>query len=157
MQGYLTEHVAYLSDEGKDQLSKLIAALSAEAKLPSQSESDAASESDGTIEAGRELMSTALAAGEDVESEYSCTDCHKFQDAGELGSAPDLTGYGSEKWLVEFISNPDHERFYESSNDRMPAFAEVTDNPRNNLLSGKEIRLIARWLRGDDKDLNGAK
>ena len=134
----MTEHVAYLSDEGKQQLTQLIATLSAEAKLAYQSELDVSAAADGTLEAGAELMSTALAATEDAESEYSCTDCHKFQDVGELGSAPDLTGYGSEEWLVEFISNADHERFYAGTNDRMPLFAEDTEATENNLLSEQQ-------------------
>lgn len=154
MQGYLTEHVAYLSDEGTQQLKQLIVALSAEAQLPSQAEGDATAASDGTLDAGRELMSTPLAATDDAEGEYSCTDCHKFHDAGDLGSAPDLTGYGGEAWLVEFISNADHERFYAGGNDRMPLFAEDPETPETNLLSEQQIRMIARWLRGDDRDLN---
>ena len=36
---------------------------------------------------------------------YSCTDCHKFRDTGNLGSAPDLTGWGSKDWLVRFIGD----------------------------------------------------
>lgn len=153
MMGYLNEHVAYLSEDGKTQLQQLIIALSAEARLVAQSEDDRKAEADGTLAAGRDLMSTALAASEDAESEYSCTDCHKYGDEGDLGSAPDLTGYGTEEWLVELISNPEHERFYESSNDRMPAFAANPDDPGKNTLTEQQIRMIARWLRGDDRHL----
>lgn len=156
MQGYLTEHIAYLSDEGKQQLVKLVAALSAEAKLVSQQQLDATAAGDGTLDEGRELMATSLAATEDAESEYACTDCHKFGDEGDLGNAPDLTGYGSEEWLVELIANPEHERFYESSNDRMPAFHADPDAPDSNLLTIEQIRMIARWLRGDDRYLGAA-
>ncbi len=155
MQGYLTEHVAYLSDEGKQQMTKLVAALSAEAQLADQAEADAAAEADGSLEEGRTLIASPLAATEDAESEYSCTDCHKFRDEGDLGSAPDLTGYGSESWLVELISNPEHERFYEGTNDRMPAF-HADESSDNNLLTAEQVRMIARWLRGDDRVLGGA-
>jgi ubiquinol-cytochrome c reductase cytochrome b subunit len=74
--------------------------------------------------------------------------CHKFGDVGELGGAPDLTGYGSREWLVGMISNPTHERFYRDANDRMPAFAE-NENGEGNLLDAKSIGLITDWLRGE--------
>jgi len=77
------------------------------------------------------------------DADTGCAVCHKFHDAGELGSAPDLTGYGSQAWLEEFISNPEAERFYPSTNDRMPAFGQ-------NRLTPVEISLLARWLRGDE-------
>lgn len=155
MGDYLPGHVAHLTDDGKEQLKKVIAALSAEAKLATQQKEDGESEADGTLAEGRELMTTALDASEDAEG-YSCTDCHKFHDEGDLGSGPDLTGYGSEDWLVEIISNPEHERFYESNNDRMPAFFADSENPMNNRLSIAQIRMLARWLRGDDKVLGNA-
>ncbi len=75
-------------------VNKVVLALSAEAQLPRQA---AADEKDAdAIAAGRELIS----------SEDNCAMCHKFFDAGELGTAPDLTGYGSRKWLIGMISNP---------------------------------------------------
>ena len=79
--------------------------------------------------------------------EFLCADCHKIGDAGDLGSAPDLTGYGSPNWLQEFISNPEHERFYPDTNDRMPAFAD-SDDITQNRLSPIELDLLVRWLRG---------
>lgn len=118
------------------------AALSAEAALVSQREPEASGQE--TINAGREL----------VASKFACTDCHKFRDQGELGAAPDLTGYGSYQWLTEFIANPRHERFYRDTNDRMPAFAEHPDEPVKNQLTAREIDLLVRWLRGDDRALS---
>ena len=85
MTGFLTEHVAYLSDEGKQEMEKVIAALSAEASLPAQAEMDSKDAESGLLDEGRELMGTALSATEDAEAEYSCTDCHKFGDEGDLG------------------------------------------------------------------------
>ncbi len=151
MQGFLTEHVAYLNDEGKAQMAKVIASLSAEAQLVSQADQDTADEASGLLDEGRALIASPLSASEDAESEYSCTDCHKFRDEGDVG-APDLTGYGSEEWLVEAISNIEHERFYEGSNDRMPVF-HLEGEEVSNRLTKEQIRLIARWLRGDDGTL----
>ena len=73
-----------------------------------------------SIDEGRELL----------VSEMGCTDCHRFHDDGELGIAPDLTGYGSREWLIGFISDPRHERFYGENNDRMPAYAPSGDDAR---------------------------
>ncbi len=155
MGDYLPGHVAHLTDEGKAQMVKLVAALSAEAKLPAQADLDQQAADAGTLDEGRTFMSEPLDASDEAEG-YSCTDCHKFGDEGDLGSAPDLTGYGSEEWLIAIISNPEHERFYESTNDRMPAFHSIEGESPSNRLSSKEVRLIARWLRGDDKHLGSS-
>ncbi len=113
-------------------------ALAAEATMPHRTEADAADSAE--ILRGRELMVGSL----------SCTDCHRFREHGELGSAPDLTGYGSRDWLLGLIGNPRHERFYaDDRNDRMPAFAEDTQHPERNILSPRELALIVDWLRGD--------
>ena len=95
---------------------------------------------------GRELITGGLA--EVLESGMSCIDCHKYHDSGELGSAPDLTGYMSRQWMVDFIKNPASERFYGEYNDRMPSFAPH-DNPQLNQLDDQTIGLIVDWLRGD--------
>jgi ubiquinol-cytochrome c reductase cytochrome b subunit len=121
--------------------------LSAEAKLVAQREQDAKAEQDQTLQSGREAIGTAI-------KDQACTDCHKFRDAGDLGSAPDLTGYGSYEWLRAFIADPKHERFYrEDGNDRMPSFAKNADDPLQNLLSNHDLDMLVRWLRGDDRDL----
>jgi ubiquinol-cytochrome c reductase cytochrome b subunit len=83
-----------------------------------------------------------------IVEEFACVDCHKFHDDGELGLAPDLTGYASAEWLRAFIGNPEHERFYPDTNDRMPAFA-AGDDPTANRLSPAELALLIAWLRGD--------
>lgn len=90
------------------------------------------------IEAGRKV----------IVEEFACIDCHKFHDDGELGMAPDLTGYASADWLRAFISNPEHERFYPTTNDRMPAFA-ASDDPAANRLSPEELDILVAWLRGE--------
>ena len=150
---YLTDNVSLLDEEGKAQLQLIVIALSAEAELVSQRAEDAAAEQDGTLESGREALSAYLPTKEG-ETDMACTDCHKFRDEGDLGSAPDLTGYGNEEWLIGIIANPEHERFYEGNNDRMPAYAENDEDPTRNLLSREQIRLIARWLRGDERVLS---
>ena len=91
-----------------------------------------------------------LAAGrETIVKDFSCIDCHKFHNQGELGNAPDLTGYASREWLTAFISNPADERFYSDKNDRMPAFAAHPNDPTANRLSPQELSLLVSWLRGE--------
>ena len=102
-------------------------------------EADAAAQKDGVLEKGKKALADT----------FSCTDCHKFHDKGE-GGAPDLTGYGSRDWMVRMISNPAHDDFYGSRNDRMPAFAAKPAPPKANLLRDEELLLIVRWLRGED-------
>jgi len=123
--------------ELKDQLRLIAAALSAEARLPRQASLDQQDEAD--IQRGRALV-----------AEVGCTECHKFHDEGDLGVAPDLTGYASREWLTGMIGNPTQERFYpDDRNDRMPAFTEDPAHPDLNLLSAEELRLIVDWLRGE--------
>jgi ubiquinol-cytochrome c reductase cytochrome b subunit len=66
-----------------------------------------------------------------------------------LGSAPDLTAWGSKDWLVRFITDPTHEGFYRDQNDRMPSFGKAGPGPKKALLSAEDIDLLARWLRGE--------
>ena len=90
---------------------------------------------EGVIETGTKAL---------IGGKLSCMDCHNFHDDGEpFGTAPDLTDYGSREWLMAFIANPKHERFYGPRNDRMPAFGEEKQ------LTPDEIGLLADWLRGE--------
>lgn len=139
---YVQDNLAELDNATKRMLSDLVAAVSAQAKLVRQRQQDQEALADGSIERGTQAV---------VET-FACTDCHKFGEEGDLGMAPDLTGWGSEDWLIGMIRNPEHERFYEVSNDRMPAFGQHEDESKNQL-SDAEIRLLARWLRQDDKHL----
>ena len=85
-----------------------------------------------------------IAAHRDVETGTArCTECHRFYSQDEDATAPDLTGYGSRSWLIDFIGNPAHERFYGSRNDRMPAFG------KEQRLDPQALGLLADWLRGD--------
>ena len=117
--------------EKADDLKKVIAALSAEARLKSQAGVEKA-EAD-LIKQGRALMT----------GDFACTDCHSFGKKDPDATAPDLTGYGSRAWLIRFIGNPAHADFYGKRNDRMPAFAD------KKILDAKQIGLLADWLRGD--------
>jgi ubiquinol-cytochrome c reductase cytochrome b subunit len=123
-------------EEKRKDLQKVIAALSAEAQLTSQKEIDAKDKE--AIEEGR-----ALIAGD-----FGCVDCHKFREEGKLGTAPDLTGYGSKAWIAAFTANPKSKRFYGGKNDRMPSYAE-SDDASKNLLTPHSLDMLSDRLRGD--------
>lgn len=133
MQGFVNETV---SKADKKKVAMVVAALSAEAQLPAQRAIE--SKEAKVIEQGRAQI-----------KEIGCTDCHKFHDDGDLGMAPDLTGYGSQEWLTGMIANPTHKRYFGDNNDRMPAFAEHEDKPETNIISPENLNLLVRWLRGD--------
>jgi ubiquinol-cytochrome c reductase cytochrome b subunit len=137
---FVRETFRELDEAEQKTLGELLAAVSAEAQLTYQQELDAQAESDGTLARGREALI----------GQFSCIDCHKFHDEGDLGTAPDLTGYGSLEWLKQMIANPEHERMYPDGNDRMPGFAANTESPE---LSAEQIELLARWIRGDARVL----
>jgi ubiquinol-cytochrome c reductase cytochrome b subunit len=113
-------------------------ALADEAGLIREKAADTAAR----VAAGREAIVS-------TETGLGCIECHKFGDQGDLGLAPDLTGYASRKWLTAFISNPQHEQFYPETNDRMPAFAADPDKPGANRLSAEELAILVSWLRGE--------
>jgi len=134
MVGFVTgEDFAKVSAADKE---KIVMALSAQAHLPSQEDADAADAAQ--IVAGTEL----------IKAKVGCIDCHRFAGEGELGTAPELSGYGSREWLTGMIANPNHERFYGEKNDRMPAFAP-REKPAENGLNRRDIELLADWLRGE--------
>ncbi len=112
-------------------LDAIAVALSAQAKLPSQAVAD---QTDGALirQGVRYMM-----------DDIGCIDCHAFGKPDPDADGPDLTGYGSRKWIIDFINNPEHERFYPDNNDRMQAFGV------KKILTDDEIGLIADWLRGD--------
>jgi ubiquinol-cytochrome c reductase cytochrome b subunit len=115
-----------------EQMRQVIAALSAEAELKSQRNIDTRDAS--LIASGRDLI-----VGDDI----NCTECHQFRKPTEDASAPDLTGYGSRQWMIDFINNPAHPRFYGKRNDRMPAFGA------EKMLDQKSIEMVVDWLRGE--------
>jgi ubiquinol-cytochrome c reductase cytochrome b subunit len=108
-----------------------------------------ANEAGLTREMAPDIPERVAAGREAMINEFTCIECHKLGDDGELGMAPDLTGYASREWLTAFISNPAHERFYPETNDRMPAFAPNGENPLANRLSAEDLSLLVSWLRGE--------
>lgn len=134
MCNWVKENVPGFSPEQRQSLQDAVLALSAEAHLPAQQAQDDAEAA--AIDRGRQ----AIAKPTD-EGGLGCVDCHKLGESGDLGTAPELTGYGSRAWLIDFLSNPAAEKFYGDRNDRMPAFAER--------MSSEELALLADWLRGD--------
>jgi len=132
MARFVKKDVAGFSADEKEQLKKVIIALSAEAQLKSQRDAD--QRETAVITEGRALL---------ANDTMRCTECHQFRKPDEDASAPDLTGYGSREWLIGIINDPKHERFYGRRNDRMPAFA--TDQ----ILDAQSIGLLADWLRGE--------
>jgi ubiquinol-cytochrome c reductase cytochrome b subunit len=129
---FVKKDVAALSAEQRPLLQNVIAALSAEAALNSQIDLD-------RRDAARVAEGRTLMTGETMR----CTECHQFHKPDEDTTGPDLTGYGSRQWLVDFISHPNHARFYGKRNDRMPAFGD------DKVLDEHAIGLIADWLRGE--------
>ncbi|MGE4100555.1 MAG: cytochrome b N-terminal domain-containing protein [Pirellulales bacterium] len=135
MVGWVQENVPSLDEAGRAELDRIVLALVAEAHVPAERMKTLPEVQ--MLAQGRVLISSET---------FACTDCHKYHDAGELGSAPDLTGYGTRQWLIDFISNPGVERFY-GDNHAMPAFGGVDGNPGT--LSERQIEMLADWLRGD--------
>ena len=120
----------YAADE-REMLDAIAVALSAEAKLPSQVATDQTSVA---------LIKQGIAY---LEDDIGCIDCHAFGEPDPDADGPDLTDYGSRQWIIDFVKNPGHEKFYPENNDRMPAFGV------KKILTDNEIGLIADWLRGD--------
>jgi ubiquinol-cytochrome c reductase cytochrome b subunit len=136
MAAWLDKHIDKLDPQD---VKDAVAALSAQAQLRSQLALD-------------KQDAAQIARGVQVIKQNCATGCHRFGDAGQLGLAPDLTGYGSYEWMLGMISDPQHERFYQNENDRMPCFAKDLDHPEKNSVSVRELGLIVDWLRGDYYD-----
>ena len=126
-----------LTEEGKVQLSKIIAAVSAEADLSYQEEMDAR---DGElIQEGTDLFFEGM---EGVDA--TCADCHGFDgEESEASNTPDLNGWGSRQWTIDFTKNPAHKKFYGKNNDRMPVFED------EKIFTDKQIEMVVDWLRED--------
>ena len=126
---YVQGRLAKLKPEDRE---ALIDALAAEAQsmLPPGGDAKA------RVEKGRKL------AGD------QCARCHRFRDAGKIGDAPDLTGYGSREWLLGVLADPTHSSFYGPRNDRMPAYVPAPGTPEENRLLPDQLALAADWLRG---------
>ena len=128
---FVTTKVSAFTPEKKEQLVRVITAVSAEAGLRSQGGVDARDAK--LIDEGRGLFREGI----------NCANCHAFGKKDPDATGPDLTGYGSREWLIKFISDPGHADFYGERNDRMPAFG------RSGMLKTEQIELVADWLRGE--------
>ncbi|HMJ89582.1 MAG TPA: cytochrome b N-terminal domain-containing protein [Candidatus Acidoferrum sp.] len=129
---FVQKDVAEFNAAQKEQLRAVIAAVSAEAALPTQRSLDANDKA--LIETGRIAIRNEA---------MRCIECHQFRKEDDAATAPDLTGYASREWLMAIISDPKHPRFYGRRNDRMPSFGE------EKILTREQIGLLADWLRGD--------
>jgi len=127
----ILDDVAKFTAGEKEHLTKVIVALSAEAKLPAQREADL--RDSRMIEEGRKLLADVT---------LDCSDCHAWRE-NKGGTAPAFEGYASVEWLREFIKNPAHPKFYGKRNDRMPAFGEP------GRLSDHDIEMLIDWMRGE--------
>jgi ubiquinol-cytochrome c reductase cytochrome b subunit len=134
MARWVKETLSDLDAGQKKDVEKAVIALSAEAQLPAQRQSDL--KDAAIIEQGRKVLV-------DV---FRCTDCHRFHGKGVKKF--DLTGYGSADWVAGIIRNPAEKRFYGILNDRMPAYAAAAD-PAQNALNPEQIKLLTNWLRGE--------
>ncbi|MHB1036312.1 MAG: cytochrome b N-terminal domain-containing protein [Pirellulales bacterium] len=138
MAGFVKDSIKSMEAEEKAELvQKLIPAVSSQAGLMSQRESDRKDAKQ--IAEGIELVKEVI----------GCVDCHRFQNKPGAGNAPNLTNWGSRQWIIDITANPKLKRFYSGENDRMPAFAEHPTAPEKNVLSQRDIGLIADWLRGE--------
>ncbi|MDF1810733.1 MAG: cytochrome b N-terminal domain-containing protein [Verrucomicrobiales bacterium] len=126
-----------LSEEGKAQLSKIVAAVSAQADLSYQEEMDA--KDAALIQEGTDLFFEGI---EGVDA--TCADCHGFDgEESEASFTPDLNGWASRQWTIDFTKNPSHPKFYGKNNDRMPVFEE------EKIFTDKQIEMVVDWLRED--------
>ncbi|MGV3707229.1 MAG: cytochrome b N-terminal domain-containing protein [Gemmatimonas sp.] len=130
MVAWLQEHVPEFDDDQKQVFQYVQWALSAEAGLKAQKEMDV--RDSASIAIGRAFIRDTL---------NGCASCHTFHDLNK--GSPDLTGWGSRQWLIDFIGDPAHERFFGDNNDRMPSFL------KDKTLTLKELGLVADWLRGE--------
>ncbi len=84
-----------------------------------------------------------------LDDDFGCLiSCHRFYDIDKIGKTtdgPDLTGYMSRRWMIDFIKNPADDRFYGGNNDRMPSYYL---SEKDSLMSEKEIEMLVDWLRG---------
>lgn len=116
------------SDEELAIRRSVVLALSSQAKLRSQQEADR-----------RDSAQVAEGIAFMRNTSYGCAECHKFQDVGT--DSPELTDWGSRQWIIDFVTDPSHPRFFGRDNDRMPSYGPEKS------LSQKEIEMVVDWIR----------
>jgi len=129
MVGWLNDHIPETPEAiANRQLAVL--ALSSQAQLKSQATLDHADSAQ--IAAGIAYMRN---------TKGGCAECHVFQDVGT--DSPELTGWASREWMIAFVNDPSHPRFFGRDNDRMPSYGKEKS------LSDREIALVVDWIRGE--------
>jgi ubiquinol-cytochrome c reductase cytochrome b subunit len=129
---FVTRGLSRLSDTERQDLAKVVFAVSAEAGLPYQAEADARDAAE--IAEGRELIGSEA---------IDCVRCHTFGAWEGEDDVPHLTAWGSRTWMLGMLHDPTHPDYYGDDNDRMPSFGvEETLTPR-------EMELVVDWLRRD--------
>ncbi|MBI1904420.1 MAG: cytochrome b N-terminal domain-containing protein [Planctomycetia bacterium] len=118
-----------------EDIPKIAAALAAEGGFQTEDKEP--------IAAGRALL----------QNSSGCAMCHEFHGDGSLiGTAPNLTGWGSREWIAGMISNPSHQNYYGhlSANEQtMPAFSASARSANKVPLHPEVIKALAEWLRGE--------
>lgn len=132
---YLSDHIPEDDDEIETR-KNVVMALSAQAQLKSQAALD-------IKDSARIALGTAY-----LGSKNGCAECHVFRDAGT--DSPELTGWGSRQWMIDFVHDPEHKRFFGRDNDRMPRYGAEKS------LSDKEIAMVVDWIRGEWMTPKGA-
>ncbi|HTI52005.1 MAG TPA: cytochrome b N-terminal domain-containing protein, partial [Planctomycetaceae bacterium] len=110
---------------------------------------DASAADPQTLVDGVAVFNGDLTNEKDEPLEFAqCLQCHALKSGdpdglgvGGISPAPDLNGYGSRRWLKDFLRNPGDKRFYGKKNI-MPAFDESR-------LSERELNLLVDWMRGE--------
>lgn len=124
---WLADHIPE-SDEERVTRGHVVLALSSQAQLASQAALD--QRDSDKIAAGIAFMRNTSSG---------CAECHKFQDVGT--DSPELTGWGSRQWMIDFVHDPSHPRFFGRDNDRMPSYGPEKS------LSDREIEMVVDWIR----------
>jgi ubiquinol-cytochrome c reductase cytochrome b subunit len=124
---WLADHIPE-SDEEKVTRRNVVLALSSQAKLSAQAELDR-----------KDSVQIALGIQYMRNTSSGCAECHKFQDVGT--DSPELTDWGSREWMIAFVNDPTHPRFFGRDNDRMPSYGTEKS------LSQREIEMVVDWIR----------
>ncbi|MDR0870276.1 MAG: cytochrome b N-terminal domain-containing protein [Planctomycetaceae bacterium] len=147
MSGFVRSGLKEILDEDEEnpkKLEQLVDLLVAEAERDKQR-----TEKDGKVDGLTEEQTVLF-------EDFTCGQCHKIYASDEKPAiqAPDLRGYFSRNWLIEFIADPETSRFYgkaagkDKGNDGMPAFKPEKGEA---VLTQSEIEIIVDWLRGNWK------
>ena len=130
---FVTEDVAAYTADQRSQLDKVLVALSAEAKLVRQADDDAR-------DAARHRGRGRSDGGDRAWPAPTATSGARKRPVDRM-----LDGWASRQWMIDFLHNPAHPRFYGKANDRMPAYGEKGE------LSPLQIGMVVDWLRGEAK------